>query len=144
MFQRFCLTLALLLGLTSAANAQQSERYGPYELHYSVVNTTFLEPSVAAAYGITRGKKRAILNLAVREHSAEGTVARPMLIQGYTRDLITGEEMKFLEVRESGAIYYIAEFAFINEEWRFFEIDFRPEGSNTTFRFEHRHQLYIN
>lgn len=67
-----------------------------------------------------------------------------MLLQGYTRDLITGQPLEFLEVRESGAIYYIAEFDFINEEWRFFDIDFRPEGSDTTFRFEHRHQLYIN
>ena len=33
-----------------AAFAQQSEMFGPYELHYSVVNTTFLEPKVAATY----------------------------------------------------------------------------------------------
>lgn len=144
MMHKLCLTLALVLGFSSASNAQQSERFGPYELHYSVVNTTFLQPSVAATYGITRGKNRAILNLAVREHTADGTVARPMLLQGYTRDLITGQALEFLEVRESGAIYYIAEFGFINEEWRFFEIDFRPEGADTTFRFEHRHQLYIN
>tara|TARA_R110001599_G_scaffold8651_11_gene42102 strand:+ start:11920 stop:12351 length:432 start_codon:yes stop_codon:yes gene_type:complete len=143
MIQKFCLTL-LMLVLTSTASAQQSERFGPYELHYSVVNTTFLDPRVAASYGITRGKNRAILNLAVREHVGDGTEARAMMIQGYTRDLITGEPLEFLEVRESGAIYYIAEFGFINEEWRFFEIDFRPEGADTTYRFEHRHQLYVN
>jgi hypothetical protein len=143
MIRTLWLALATLLFAASAA-AQQSEMFGRYELHYSVVNTTFLEPRVAASYGITRGKNRGILNLAVREHVDGGTEARPMLLQGYTRDLITGQPLDFLEVRESGAIYYIAEFDFINEEWRFFDIDFRPEGSDTTFRFEHRHQLYIN
>ena len=63
------LFLSLLL-LALPATAQQSEMFGPYELHYSLVNTTFLEPRVAATYGITRGEKRAILNLAVREHVA--------------------------------------------------------------------------
>ena len=130
-------TLALLLFV-----AQQSERFGPYELHYSVVNTTFLEPRVASSYGITRGKNRAILNLAVREHVDGGTVPRSMQLQGSTRDLITAQALEFQEIREGEAIYYIAEFRFINEEWRFFDIDFRPQGAEETFRFELKHQLY--
>lgn len=140
--QLFVLALALLAA--TCAQGQQSERFGPYELHYSVVNTTFLDPQVAAGYGITRGKKRAILNLAVRELTDQGSEPRSMLLQGRTRDLIHAEDLEFQEVREGSAIYYIAEFRFINEEWRFFEVDFRPEGSSETYRFEHKHQLYIN
>lgn len=135
-------TLALLLFVAAGTAAQQSERFGPYELHYSVVNTTFLEPRVASSYGIVRGKNRAILNLAVREHVGDTTVPRAMQLQGSTRDLITARELEFQEVREGEAIYYIAEFRFINEEWRFFDIDFRPEGAEETFRFELKHQLY--
>ncbi|MEQ9464203.1 MAG: DUF4426 domain-containing protein [Haliea sp.] len=133
---------ALFLCIALGAAAQQSERFGPYELHYSVVNTTFLEPRVASSYGIVRGKNRAILNLAVREHVAGTTEPRGMLLQGSTRDLITAQALEFQEVREGEAIYYIAEFRFINEEWRFFTIDFRPEGADETFRFELKHQLY--
>ena len=48
------------------------------------------------------------------------------------------------EVREGQAIYYIAEFKFINEEWRFFEVDFRPGGADETYTFKFKHQLYIN
>jgi len=136
--------LALTLCLAGVARAQQSEMFGPYELHYSVVNTTFLEPKVAATYGITRGEKRAILNLAVREHLSEGTEARTMLIQGRTWDLIQNQDLSFQEIREGSAIYYIAEFKFINEEWRFFEVDFRPEGATETYTFKFKHQLYIN
>jgi hypothetical protein len=136
--------LLLLLCCAMPASAQQSEMFGPYELHYSVVNTTFLEPKVAATYGITRGKKRAILNLAVREHLAEGTEARNLLIEGRTWDLIQNQFLSFKEIREGPAIYYIAEFKFINEEWRFFEVDFRPEGADKTYTFKFKHQLYIN
>jgi hypothetical protein len=80
--------LSLFLALLSLpASAQLSERFGPYELHYSVVNTTFLAPKVAAAYNLVRGKDRAILNLAVREHGDDGTTPRPMALKGRTWDL---------------------------------------------------------
>ncbi len=137
--------LALLATLFAiSATAQQSERFGPYELHYSVVNTTFLAPEVAAQYGITRGKKKAILNLAVREHTESGTEPRSTLLKGRTWDLIQNQFLEFQEVREGSAIYYIGEFSFINEEWRFFEVDFRPEGADQTYTFKLRHQLYIH
>ena len=139
------LVFAVLLLTTPVAQAQQSERFGPFELHYTVVNTTFLEPRVAATYGIVRGDQRAILNLAVREHLGDTTEARPMLLQGRTRDLVQrSETLEFQEVREGPAIYYIAEFEFLNEEWRYFEIDFRPEGADQTYTFKFKHQVYIN
>lgn len=137
-----------LFGLTlipCLAMAQQSETFGSYELHYSVVNTTFLDPKIAETYGITRGEKRAILNLAVRRHVAIGdSEASSMELQGKTWDLIQNQTLQFNEIREGDAIYYIAQFSFINEEWRFFEIDFRPTGSDKTYTYKFKHQLFIN
>jgi hypothetical protein len=138
------LALSLFTFLAATSNAQQSELFGPFELHYSVVNTTFLDPAVAANYGITRGEKRAILNLAVREKIGEGSEARTMLLKGRTWDLIQNQFLEFREIREGSAIYYIADFKFINEEWRFFEFDFRAAGSNESYTFKFKHQLYIN
>ena len=71
-------------------------------------------------------------------------MARSMLLQGRTWDLIQNQFLEFQEIREGPAIYYIAEFKFINEEWRFFEVDFRPEGADETYTFKFKHQLYIN
>jgi hypothetical protein len=136
--------LVCLTFLPHIALAQQSEKFGRFELFYSVVNTTFIQPEVAATYGITRGKKRAIINLAVRENVGDGSEPRAMTLQGRTRDLIQNQTLTFQEIREGEAIYYIAEFPFINEEWRFFEIDFRPAGADQTYTFEFKHQLYIN
>ncbi len=137
-----------LLAIAPHSTAQQSEMFGPYELHYSVVNTTFLDPKVAATYGITRGDKKAILNLSVREHvqgpDGNRTEARAMMLKGKTWDLIQNQTLEFQQIKEGPATYYIAEFKFINEEWRFFEVYFRPEGADKTYTFELKHQLYIN
>ena len=139
--------LCLLL-LSSASRAQQSQMFDQYEVHYSVVNSTFLQPKIAANYGITRGKNNAILNLAVREHLSEDlngpTEARTVLLKGKTWDLIQNQVLEFQQLKESTAIYYIAEFKFINEEWRFFEVNFRPEGADKSYIFKLKHQLYIN
>jgi hypothetical protein len=140
---RLALLLLALLGGSGMAVAQQSKMFGHYELHYSVVNTTFLSPEVAATYGIVRGKNRGIVTLAVREHLAVGSETRPMLLQGRTWDLIQKQPLDFVEIREGTAVYYIADFKFINEEWRFFEVTFRPEGADQTHTFQFKHQLYI-
>ena len=82
------LLVPLVLLLCSPASGQQSETFGPYELHYSVVNTTFIDAKVAATYGITRGKKRAILNLSVREQLDEVLLscrARPQICSASLR-----------------------------------------------------------
>ena len=145
LFPLLVIILVLAGGSSAGALAQQSERFGPFELHYSVVNTTFLKPEVAAAYGITRGKRRAILNLALREVLDDDSVARTMLLKGRTRDLLQkGQELEFQEIREGQSIYYIAEFKFINEEWRFFEIDFRPEGTDKTLSYKFKQQMYTD
>jgi Domain of unknown function (DUF4426) len=141
---KICLFFALGLWAATTSLAQQSKVFGPYELHYSVVNTTFLQPEVASDYGIVRGKKRAIINLAVRELDSEGGPGGPMMLKGRTWDLIQNQFLEFQEIREGRAVYYIADFKFINEEWRFFEVDFRPEGSEETFTLKFKHQLYIN
>ncbi|MFT4824092.1 MAG: hypothetical protein ACI9DH_000114 [Halioglobus sp.] len=139
------LTLAItLLFIAGGAQAEQSKMFDNYELHYSVVNTTFIEPEVAANYGIVRGEKRGIINLAVLDTETEKNVPVSMLLKGRTWDLIQNQFLEFREVREGKAIYYIADFKFINEEWRFFEFDFRPEGATESYTFKFRHQLYIN
>ena len=140
-----CIILAALLNLPGEALAQRSERFGPYELHYNVVNTTFIEPPVAQTYGITRGEDRAIVNIALRRHAGEGGSTVPMQLAGTVRDLLMrSQPLEFQEIREGSAVYYIAEFRFINEEWRIFDLEFRPEGAERGYTFTFKQQLYRN
>lgn len=149
-FLRNILVLSCLLLPLAAAGvqAQQSERFDSYELHFSVVNTTFLDPEVASQYGIVRGKRRGIVNIAVREHvkgraDAEATTL-PMELTGRTWDLIAEQPLEFIEINEGSAVYYIGEFRFINREWRWFELSFRPQGAERTYTHRFKRQLYIN
>jgi hypothetical protein len=139
------LSLLLTILLPWSAQAQQSMRFGPFEVHYSVVNTTFLSPAVSAQYGIVRGKNRAILNLAVREHRADGsTVARTAKLEGRTWDLFQNQFFEFQEVREGQAIYYIGGFEFSNAELRFFDITLLPEGAERSYQMRFQHKVYVD
>ena len=134
--------IALLMAATPIVQAQQSERFDRFELHRSVVYTTFLTPEIAAEYGIARGKYKAILTLSVRDVEAGEIAGRPMTISGETWDLIRGDPLDFKEIREGPATYYIADFTFIDREWSFFEFDFRPEGSEKTYHYKFKTQLW--
>ncbi|MEK9927037.1 MAG: DUF4426 domain-containing protein [Halieaceae bacterium] len=136
------LLFALLITVVPVVQAQQSERFDQFELHRSVVYTTFLTPEIAAEYGIARGKYKAILTLSVRDVEAGEIAGRPMIITGETWDLIRGDPLEFKEIREGPATYYIADFTFIDREWRFFEFDFQPEGSEKVYRYKFKTQLW--
>ena len=124
------------------AAAQQSTRYEQFELHHSIVYTTFLSPEVAAEYGIARGVDKAILTLSVREADAGEIAGRPMKIEGRTWDLITGGDMRVKEIREGRATYYIVPFEFLDREYRFFEFTFQPEGATSVFEHKMKVQLW--
>ena len=124
------------------AAAQQSTRYEQFELHHSIVYTTFLSPEVAAEYGIARGADKAILTLSVRDADCGDIAGRPMKIEGRTWDLITGGDMRVKEIREGRATYYIVPFEFLDREYRFFEFTFWPEGAATAFEHKMKVQLW--
>ena len=124
------------------AAAQQSTRYEQFELHHSIVYTTFLSPEVAAEYGIARGADKAILTLSVRDADSGDIAGRPMEIEGRTWDLITGGDMRVKEIREGRATYYIVPFEFLDREYRFFEFTFRPEGAAKDFEHKMKVQLW--
>ena len=137
----------LIVGLLLAccvlpAAAQQSTRYEQFELHHSIVYTTFLSPEVAAEYGIARGADKSILTLSVRDAEAGDIAGRPMKIEGRTWDLITGGDMRVKEIREGRATYYIVPFEFLDREYRFFEFTFQPEGAASVFEHKMKVQLW--
>jgi len=124
------------------ALGQQSTRYDQFELHHSIVYTTFLSAEVAAEYGITRGADKAILTLSVRDVNSGEIAGRPMMIEGRTWDLITGGNMSVKEIREGRATYYIVPFEFLDREYRFFEFSFLPEGATSPYEHKMKVQLW--
>ena len=139
--------LLVLAGLFSGAALGQgsgTRDLGSYLVHYSVVNTTFISPEVAASYDVVRGRDRAFINIAVQEKAAEGNVPRPARISGRTWDLFRNQFLEFREIREQQSIYYIAEFKFDNEDIRFFKLDLLPEGAERSWEIKFNHRVYEN
>lgn len=119
MLRAFTLFVAACLLVCSSALASpetSSKRVGNYEVHYSAFNTSFLAPDVAAALNIVRAKDRALINVSVREYLPGGGDREVAVaaIEGSTFNLLHRRPLEFIEVKERGAIYYIAEFSIQN------------------------------
>ena len=115
-------------------------RYGDYEIHYSAFNSTFIPAEMAQSYTLKRDKNYGIVNIAIRnvKDSASGKAVTAD-IKGQHKNLMTQvKTLDFIEVKESDAIYYLAQFKFSNEELLKFTIDIKPTSDQHTevLRFE--------
>ena len=140
---RTTLVLGLLVLLLPGALAEQKQRFDQYDVHYSIVNSTFLSPQVAKTYGIVRGDDRFILNIAVRENLGDGsTAARKAEISGSRFDLIHRTALDFKEIDEGSAIYYIAQFQANDKEKLDFTLKIHPAGSKRDYKMQFNKVLY--
>lgn len=111
------LTAALLLSLGAAA--EQKITSGALDIHYIVFNSSFLQPAVAKASGLERGKNIAVLNVSpLRDGKGEKSTVTGTLtnLLGQTKNL------NFREIDEGDAVYYIAQFPIDSRELLKFDI----------------------
>ena len=133
--------LLLCIGLTAVA--EQQKTFGEYEVHYSVLNTTFIEPATASAYGITRGRDKALINIAIRKQLTNGqTRAQRAVVTGCSSDLMRSTPLTFKEVDENEAIYYIAELKFFHKEMRTFTIKVQPDPNMAAYTLKFSKTMY--
>ncbi len=139
---RLLFTASLLFSM-QALSAEQEKIFGPYHVHYSVFNSTFLTPDVATAYKITRGKNRAIINIAIRKQLKNGDdIAQRAIVSGSSSDLIHRQTLEFQEIEEQAAIYYLAEFKFNDKELRSFTIKIQPDPNIAPYTLKFSKTLY--
>ena len=116
----FCLLLAL------PAVAERKQTFGELDVHYSVFNSSFLQPDVAAAAGLTRSKTVGVLNIAALK-DGKGQAAK---VSGTLKNLLgQTSELKFKQVLETGAVYYLAEFPLRQREMLTFSIQVQIGGA---------------
>jgi len=135
-------TAMLAIVLLTPVAAQQAEQFGKYEVHYSTLNTNMLQPEIASAYGIQRSGTRAILNITVLDSETGNPVqarveAEAANLTGQRRDI------QLREIRDQGAIYYLGQFRFRNEESLNFNVSIQPEGrQGNPFSLTFRQKFY--
>ena len=145
---RTALTLAVLTALTAiSAHALADEKtIGEYTVHYIAVNSTFLDPDIAAQYDIVRSSRRGFLNVAVLHNNADGsTTPVTATVTGARSNLLQqSSNLVFQEVHEGEAIYYLAQFEFSNAETLRFNIDVQPEQQTRHYPIQWNTQLYAD
>lgn len=123
----------LALCLLSATAAERLQTFGDLDVHYSAFNSGFLQPEIASAAGIVRGKTEGVLNVSVLKAGK----AQPATIKAQLRNTLGQlRTLSFREVREGEAIYYLAQFPF-DRETLHFKIDVQSGGGPlNSFEFD--------
>ncbi|MGP0172972.1 DUF4426 domain-containing protein [Pseudomonas sp. NCHU5208] len=125
--------IALCLALPAAAERKQS--FGDLDVHYSVFNSSFIQPDIASATGLVRSKTQGVVNVAVLKAGKPSTA----VVTGEMKDLLgKNTALSFRQVTEGDAIYYLAQFPFKNREVLSFTLNVRQgdESHRITFNQE--------
>ena len=126
--------------LSIQAAAEQSIPAGDYEVHYSIVNSTFLQPEVATQYEIARSPERAIISLSILDSA--GQAQKPKIEGLYVNLLSQQIKLDFKSISEGPAHYYVATFRHTDQELLKFKIvlTFEDEESHT---LEFEQKVYV-
>ncbi|UVE18105.1 DUF4426 domain-containing protein [Pseudomonas sp. LS44] len=129
----FC---ALCLALPALAERKQS--FGDLDVHYSAFNSSYLQPDTAAATGLTRSKTQGVLNIAVLKAGKASTAT----VSGSVTDLLgKARPLTFKQVNDSGAIYYLAQFPFDQQEMLRFRVQVQV-GAGAPHSFDFSQEFF--
>ena len=109
-----------------ARTVETSKIFGDFEVLYNVFPSTDLRPDMATHYQLVRGGDQAIVNISIRNHANGGNIAQAAVVSGTYSDLIQPKKLEFREIREEGAVYYIAQLRFTDRETLRFDITVQP------------------
>lgn len=137
---------ALLFAFLAPVAAQQSQDFGEFEVHYNTMPTELLNADVARAYGITRSRSRALLNIAVMRRSGEGLPEAITAEVSATATNLNGQltSIRMREVREEDAIYYLGELRVSHEETFSFDVTVIVDGDATPRNVRFRQQFFTD
>ncbi len=131
----------LTLVLSTSALAEQKQTLGEWDVHYMVVNTTFLSPDIAKSYGLVRSKYNALVNISVLD--SDSGKAQKVAVKGKATNLLgNSRELTFKRVDEGEAVYYLAVLPFRDQETFRFAITI--QHGNTIKELNFKQQLYTD
>lgn len=124
----------MVVSLCQFAFAEQSVELGGYEVHYSVVRSTFLQPEVAERHDIVRAKNRAVITISALHDDSKPP---PDRVTGTVTNLLSQQNpLEFKLVEEGSARYYLATFLFTSEEPLTFKVQLHLADESHEFSFK--------
>jgi len=120
---------------------------GPHEIHYIAFVSSFVTPEIARSLGLVRATDRLVLNISVRRRKDEAqdrTVPGVARVSGRIINLLSqGRRLDFREVRESDAIYYLAQATFTDGEVLRFALEVLPEGAANPVVIDFKQKFHV-
>lgn len=135
------LTIIFIFMLFSSfsASAEQMKVIGPYEAHYIALNSTFITPQIAKAYGIERSRYKGFVNISVLKKAGKNKQAQHVTLSGTAKNLLGSIiDLEFRKIVEGDAIYYIASIDYRNEETFKFNIKVNDGNRDYTLKFDQK------
>ena len=139
-------TLAFFLALFSSnIYAENSKAFGDYVIHYNAFRSDTLTPEIAKAYSLTRRNNRMVVNITVQKKNGDVTKPVKAKISGFASNL-TGQvkDLKFKEIHDGEAIYYLAQSQVSNRETLKFDITATPDGEKLVAKVKFKQQFYTD
>ena len=117
------------------ALAEQYRDFGGWRVHYMALNAAFLPPAVAERHGIVRGHDKGLLNVSAIEPSGRSAA---IAVSGSVTNLLGQKtQLRFREIRDGSAVYYLAAFDYDNAETLRFELEIElPDHGAETLAFQ--------
>lgn len=142
--KRFIFLLSVVvsaaLSLSAYADQHNYKKHGDYKVFFSAFNSTFIDPDVAVANQIVRGKDKGLVNIALVLEAGKG---QPAVISGKVFNIFQmSQELEFFEVREQETIYYLAPFEFENEDFLTFKISVQPTTGEPAYQLKFQKKMY--
>lgn len=140
----------LMLAISAQAQIDQpkeistTQKFGDYTVHYNVFNSTSIPANVAETYKLVRGEDRALVNISLTK-TADGSTSLglPAVVSGVSKNLMQQQQpLKFIEIKEGDATYYLAPFVFTNEEILHFDIQVNADTNAKPMSFTFSRTLY--
>ncbi len=141
----FTLCAAFSPLLLAADRGEQKQVFGDYEVHYIGLNSSFLPPEAAEAYGITRSRALGYISVSIlhKEEGSDVPAALSGKVTGTIRNLLgQSRELEFQEIKETNAVYYITTFRFDDEDMYNVNLKATPEGQSRTFDVKFSQRFY--
>ena len=143
-FSQIALLALFCMAFTLPAQAAGHKDFGEYQVHWSVLPSTFIAPEVAKANDLQRSKGIGIVNISILKENEDGTLSP---VSGQVEGKVTNDvqQVRFLafrRIQEGDAVYFISEYQYSSGELMTFTITARPTGGSQDLPVRFAHTLF--
>lgn len=121
-----------------------SEGFGDYQVHWSILPSTFLTAETAKANNLQRSNSIGLVNISIMQKNENG-ILQPVTgqVEGkVSNDIQQVKFLAFRRIKEGDSVYFIAQYQYASAELMTFNITARPVGHGKDLQVRFAHTLF--